>query len=181
MRGHRVSGPADYIIPLAVVGGIGVLAYFLVSKLGSALTTANSQNNTGTTTANQSAATASTAQASAAGINPTLTPNQMAAIANTVYTLGTSNPDASTPDSINNQLTQVNNIADLNGVIAAFGTKNIATSTSLLNTCYTLGLSCTSVGLQTFVDTVYNYWDTTGSAMETLNEFLSSQGINYQF
>jgi hypothetical protein len=181
MVNKKVSGAADYIIPLAVVGGIGILAYFLVTKLGGLLTTSNSQNNKQTTDANASASAASQAQASAAGINPTLTPNQMAAIANQVYTLGTTGSDPSALTQINNQLTQVNNIADLNGIIAAFGTKEIATSSSLLNSCYALGFNCTAVGLSAFVDLVYQALDSTGGYLETLNEFLSAQNINFQF
>ena len=183
MAKRRVGADYGWIGPVAIVGALVGAGYLAWKYLIPALQNGNSANNATTTAANQTAAQQSAAQAAAAGIAPTLNANEMANIANQVYSLGKNASGLSDLQEINGQLTQCNNIADLNGVIAAFGTKSIPSGdvTSSLNTCFSLGIGCISVGLATFVDTIYGAYDPSGSELETLNSYFSSQGINYTF
>lgn len=142
-----------------------------------------SANNTSVTTANSSAAQSSQAAAAAQGINPTMNANQAANIANQVYTAGLNASSPSAMITMNNALEQVNNIADLNLVIQAFGTKQVPSGdiTSWYNTCLSLGINCTSVGLGDFVRLLYAAYDPSGQYLQSLNQFLSETGINYTF
>lgn len=181
--GRKVSGSYDWVGPvvmLAAVAGVGYLAY---KYLIPALQSGNSKNNSATESANQSAAQQAQQQAADAGIQPTLNANELANIANQVYSLGKNATGIGDLQQITQQLIQVNNIADLNGVIAAFGTKSIPSGdvTSSLNLCFSLGIGCTSVGLATFVETIYAAYDPTGQELESLNSYFSSSGINYTF
>lgn len=181
MARRKVGADYGWVGPVAILGALFGAGYLVYKYVLPSLQTANSANNKATTDTNTTAAQASTAAAAAAGIQPTLTPNEMAGIANTVYTLGTQATDSSACGSINNQLDQVNNIADLNGVIAAFGTKEINASMSSYSTCSLLGFSCQAVGLSAFINSIYGAFDVDGSYRASLNTFLSQQGINYQF
>lgn len=177
----KVGKASDYIVPIGVtVGLIGLGVYLLNKFFGPS---GSSQNNQVTTSANTSAASQSQQLASSQGITQTLTPNEAAAIANEVYSLGISAQDSSALYQINSQLDQVNNIADLNAVISAFGTKQIPSGniTSWSNTCLSLGLNCQAVGLGAFVDIVYAAYDSSGNELNILNQYLRDQGINYQF
>jgi hypothetical protein len=177
----KISGAADYIVP---IGLIGIVAFALY-KMGifSGTFSGSGANNQGTTDANASAASQAAAQAAAQGIKATLSPNEAASIANSVYSLGVNASDTSALSQITNLLSQVNNIADLNAIIAAFGTKKIPSGdiTAWYNTCLSLGVNCTSVGLGTFIDSVYQAYDPSGGYLSNLNQFLQDQGINYSF
>jgi hypothetical protein len=169
--------------PVAILAALGGAAYLTVKYLLPALQSGNSANNSSTTASNQSAAQQSQAQAAAAGVTATLNANEMANIANQVYSIGKSASGVSDLEAITQQLDQCNNIADLNGVISAFGTKSIPSGdvTSSFNLCFSLGIGCTSVGLATFIHTIYMAYDPTGGELETLNGYFASQGINYTF
>jgi hypothetical protein len=181
MARRKIGADYGWVGPVAILAAMAGVGFLVVKYLLPSLQTANSANNSATTDTNNTAAQQSQAATAAAGIQPTLTPNEMAGIANQVYTLGTQATDSSACVSINDQLSQVNNIADLNGVIAAFGTKQVNASMSYFSMCSLLGYSCQALGLQAFVDLIYKSFDTDGSYMEILNGYLSSQNINYQF
>jgi hypothetical protein len=183
MPKRRVGGDYSWVGPVAILAALGGAAYLTVKYLIPAIQSGNSANNSSTTAANQTAAQQSQAQAAATGITATLNANEMANIANQVYSIGKSASGISDLQAITAQLDQCNNIADLNGVISAFGSKNIPSGdvTSSTNLCFSLGIGCTSVGLATFVSTIYAAYDPTGGELETLNGYFSSQGINYTF
>lgn len=183
MARRRVGGDYSWVGPVAVLAALGGLTYVFVTKILPSIQSGSSTNNKGTTDANAAAAAASQAAATAAGIQPTLNANEIANISSQVYSLGRSASGASDLQGIIDQLSQCNNIADLNGVITAFGTKNIPSGdvTSSFNTCFSLGLDCTAVGLATFVHTIFMAYDPTGDYLENLNSYFSSQGINYTF
>lgn len=182
MARKKIGADYGWVGPLAVLAALGITGWIIYNKFPG-LFSANSANSQQTTDANTSAAASSAAAATQAGIKATLNANQMANIANQVYSIGTTDPGlGGTVDlgSINAQLTQVNNIADLNGVISAFGTKSISTG-PWYSWCSQLGFDCTAVGLGSFVHVVYTSNDSTGQFLENLNNFLSDQGINYTF
>lgn len=181
MARRKVGADYGWVGPVAILAAIGGLGLLAWKYLLPSLQTGNSANNAATIDTNASASTASQAAAAAAGIQPTLNANEMAGIANQVYTLGANATDSSVLGSMNDQLTQVNNIADLNGVISAFGTKQVNASMSSYSMCSLLGYGCQALGLQAFVDLIYKSFDSSGSYLETLNGYLSSQNINYQF
>jgi hypothetical protein len=183
MANRKVGADYGWVGPVAVLAALFGAGYLVVKYVLPGLQSGNSANNSATTNANTSAAAASTAAAAAAGIQPTLNANEMANIANQVYSLGKSASGLSDLQAINDQLTQCNNIADLNGVISAFGTRNIPSGdvTSSTNMCFSLGIGCTSVGLAAFVHTIYAAYDPTGDELQTLNGYFSGQGINYTF
>lgn len=180
MARRRIGADYGWVGPVAILAALGGLAYVAVKYLLPG-PSGNSANNQGATDANAAAAKAAAAAATAAGVQPTLNANEMAGIANEVYTLGANATDGSVLGSMNNQLTQVNNIADLNGVISAFGTKQINATMSSYSMCAIVGLNCQAMGLQSFVDLIYGAFDIDGSYKQTLNGYLSSTNINYQF
>jgi hypothetical protein len=184
-KSGRISGSADYILPIALVVGGGFLLYQLFKTGGILnLTSGGGANNTGTTAANSAAATATAQQLAAQGVVATITPNQAASVANQIYTVGLAASDSSACVTINNLLTgSINNGADLNAIISAFGTKNIPSGnvTSWYNTCISLGINCTAVGLGAFISAIYGAYDTSGQYLSNLDSYLTEQGINYQF
>lgn len=180
MRRTKISGNSDYIIPVALVVGGGFALYKLFGSgglLSNLFSNANDKNNTTTDTTIQSGQQTTAAQLAAAGAKPSLTNTQLSQIANTVFTLGTQDP----PDvgGINNQISQINNLADLNAIIGYFGTRAINASLSYYTFCYTLGYDCTQVGLNQFINILYA--GDNAEYLVTLNGFLNDQGINYQF
>lgn len=181
MARRKIGSDYGWILPLGVVALLGGVAYVLYQKFGGASGT--TANNTGTASANTSAAAASAAAAAAAGINPTMNANQLANIANQVYGIGVAASGPNDLASMNNALTQVNNIADLNGVISAFGNKQMpADSVSqYAGLCMNFGINCTTVGLGDWVRVIYAAYDSTGQYLATLNNYMSNQGINYTF
>jgi zona occludens toxin (predicted ATPase) len=181
MARRKIGSDYGWILPLGVVALLGGVAYVLYQKFGGPSGAA--ANDKTINTANSDAAAASTAAAAAAGITPTMNANQAANIANQVYTTGVAASGPSDLSTIINNIDQVNNIADLNLVISAFGTKSIPSGniTSWTNMCLSLGINCTSVGLADFVRVVFAAYDPTGQYLETLNGYMSAQGINYTF
>jgi hypothetical protein len=177
-KASKIGGAADFIIPLGVVG-LGALIIYKFFFSGSAGTSPGvSQANQVATDANQAGTSATANQQAAKGEKQTISPDTAAGIANTVFTLGQmNNPDLS---SINNVITQVNNLTDLNAVIAAFGTRSSATNSSLLDPCYALGLNCSRLDMPSFIKLIYSQ-DATGAFLPSLNQFLRDQSINFQF
>jgi hypothetical protein len=179
LHSRKIGGTADYIIPLGVVG-LGVFALYKFGLIGGSGTAAapgaTTANNASTTAANQSATTATAAANAAAGITPTMSAIAAQGVASQIYTAGT----ADTPDlnAIQSLLMQPLNIADLNQIIQYFGTKNVASSTSIFNMCYQYGYNCTAVDLSAFVNMLYA--NQPGS-LASINSYYTLQGINFQF
>ena len=181
MARKKVSGAAEYIIPIALGGGIIYLIWALANgKLNLFGTPAGTANNTATTNANSAATTATAVANAAAGISPTISNDLAASIANQVWANGT-NADAFDPGTTNQLITQVNNIADLNMVIQYFATRQIASSSSLFNMCATLGYSCTAVDFPTFVHIAYSNYPNGAAYLQSLNQYMGDQGINFTF
>jgi hypothetical protein len=183
MSSRRVGADYSWVGPVVTVAALVGGGYFVYKYLLPALQSGNSANNSTTTAANTAAAQTSIAQASAQGIAATLNANEMANIANQVYTLGKNATGVADLDSITTQLVQCNNLADFNGVVAAFGSRNIPSGdvTSSLNLCFSLGIGCTSVGLGTFVTTIFNAYDSSGASLQALNDAMYNIGVTYQF
>jgi hypothetical protein len=156
-----------YIIPAGVVVG----GYFLLKKFnlfGDSGTTINNDQTAAQTTA---AVDKSLADAKKAGDFATLTDSQAAGIANAIYTAGI-NDDAYTARQ---QIIQVNTLTDLLKVIKAFGTKQAAESK--WSTCYTLGFGCNAYNLAGFLHLPFMDQQN----LNIINNYLSAQGINYNF
>jgi hypothetical protein len=183
MAKRRVGADYSWVGPVIMLGVVGGGAYLVWKYVLPGLQSGNSANNSTTAAANTTAAQQSQQQAAAQGIQPTLNANEMANIANEIYSLGKSASGTSDLDAITNQLAQCNNLADFNGVVAAFGNKNIPSGdvTSSLNLCFSLGVGCISVGLGTFVTTIYNAYDPTGGELNFLNNAMHNIGVTYTF
>lgn len=183
MARKKIGGDSSWIMPAVI--GVGVLgfAYLIAQKLGLFTQSGGAANNKSTTDANTTAAAASSASAAAQGVQPTINANEAANIANQVYGIGTTAATTSDLYTMTQQLTQVDNIQDLNMVIAAFGTKQMPASnlSSWTGACMDLGISCTSVGLGDWVRVIYQSVDSSGQALANLNSYFSSTGINYSF
>jgi hypothetical protein len=177
----KVAGGADYILPIGALALIGGILYKLGLFSGSGAT---DTNNAAAAAANKAATDQTAAQQKAAGEVATLSPDTVASIANTVYTLGTTNlpsgPQAVA--QIQNLLMQPLNLTDLNNVIASFGTRKAATDDGIFNACATFGYNCQALDLPSFVRTVFasdsvNQTDD----LNAMNSYYTLQGINFQF
>jgi hypothetical protein len=183
MSRKKVGGDSSWILPAVVGVGILGFGYLIAQKLGLFSQSGGAANNKSTTDANTSASAASTAAAAAAGVKATINDNEAANIANQVYGIGTTASTMTDLYTITQQLTQVNNVQDLNMVISAFGTKQMPSGniSNWTGACTLLGISCTSVGLGDWVRVIYQSIDPTGQALSNLDSYFSEQGINYSF
>jgi hypothetical protein len=165
---------------LAVVGGLGILAYFLTTKLFGALTpppTSGTTNNTANTGASASAAAADVAAAAAAGIRQTLSNNQIASMSTTISNYITNwSGDNDTLANIIETVDQINNQADWAALVAAFGVQKFNSSLSIWSVCNTVGYDCSSMNLPSALTLVLQGTPYQG----TLNQFFTAQGINAQ-
>lgn len=181
--GRKVGSAADYLIPLGILGIAGYIAYqyFLGdganANPGTGLSAAPSTagNNAGIQQAS-SAGTASTlATQAAAGQKQTYPSATLQGFASQIYTLGNqSSPDLS---AIEGLLTQPNNLTDLTMMIQYFGTKAPDNFLSAWSTCGALGLSCPQDDLPSFVRRIFG----TDPRLQSINQYYSETGINYQF
>jgi hypothetical protein len=159
---------SQYIIPAAVVIG----GYFLLKNFG-LFGGAAAANAASVTSSAASGATAALAQAKAAGDVATINSSQAATIANNIYNAGVADPVDQ--DTIQNQIIQANTLTDLLLIIQAFGTKQAGgTMCSLFGgflsaTCGTYDLAS---WLRANLDTTH---------LQSIDTYLSNQGINYQF
>jgi hypothetical protein len=179
MAKRRVGADYGWVGPVIILGVVAGGGYLVWKYLLPSLQSGNSANNATTTAANTTAAAQSQQQATAAGIQPTLNANEMANIANEIYSLGKSASSINDLEAVTSQILECNNLADFNGVVAAFGTKNIPESSWA--PCYSLGVGCTSVGLGTFISALYQQFDPTGAELQNLNQSLPNIGVTYQF
>lgn len=157
-----------YILPV----GIAVAGYFILRKFGLLGSDANASNNAGIL-ANEQATTAAALQAEKAkGGSQTISDSVLSGYATAIYQMGIQ----STPDQDNIVYTviNVNTLTDLLRLIQLFATKQVAQSS--FDTCSLLGFNCTSLDLSGFLHAVLD-----SQHLNTINNFLSSTGINYQF
>jgi hypothetical protein len=158
-----------YIIPAAVVVG----GYFLLKNLGLFGGGAAAANAASITSSTSAGVTQSLANAKAAGDFATITNSAAASIANNIYTAGVADPVDM--DTIQNQVIQANTLTDLLMIIQAFGTKQAG------------GGMCSMFG--GFLSAVCGTYDLASwlranldtSHLQSINSYLSNQGINYQF
>lgn len=154
-----------YIVPVALVVG----GYLVAKKFGLFGSEANDNNNSQIDSTTAAGVNAALQAAQNAGDFATLSDSQIAGMASTIYTLGTSDGDT---DTIKYTVIQCNTLTDLLNLIKAFGTKNVATSS--FSTCALLGFNCTSVNLSGFLRATL-----TADQMNQINGYFSSMGINY--
>lgn len=159
---------SKYIIPAAVVvGGYFILKQFGLFGGGAAAANQASITESATTGVNQALQ-----NAQASGDFPTINTSEAASIANNIYNAGLDPVDQ---DTIVRQVIQANTLTDLLMIIKAFGTKQAG------------GLACSIFG--GMLSATCGTYDLAGwlrstldaAHMQTVNVFLSNQGINYQF
>jgi len=161
-----VGKASDWIIPAAVVvGGYLVINKLIPSLSGSA---DNADNNDQVDANNSSAVSASLQQAVAAGGSQTLTDAKLSGMANSIF------ENYDNPDNIQNLVIQVNTSVDLFKLIQFFGTKKA--SLSAWSTCAFFGFNCQSFDMDSWLQAIL-----TPVQLQTVNMYLSNQGINYYF
>jgi len=180
-RGDNAVGSVNYtpFILLAVLGAGGIALYMWLTGDSSPFKSGQAQNNSQTTATNTTATQQDAATLAAQGVNPTFTQSAFAQAANDIYSTATatwdsplsqSDQDAIMWDVMNN----INNAADLNALIAAFGTKKIGDN--WYSVCFSLGFGCDAVGLGSFLKIALD-----SSHITEINNYLNSLNINYQF
>lgn len=166
----KISGTSDfsgYVIPLGVI----VLAYLVLKNFDLFGPSAASTNATGIDTSTSAGVDNSLAAAQAAGDFATLSQSEAAGIADAIFQAGLQH-DAYT---VKRQLINVNTLTDLLNVIKAFGTKKADVSS--FSPCATLGIFCQSYNLNAWLHLPFM----DSSSLADINNYLSAQGINYQF
>lgn len=160
---------SKYILPAAiVVGGYFVLKQF--GLFGGGAAAANQKSIEDTTTAGVNDALN---QARASGDFPTITQSEAAGIANSIYNAGVSDPVDQ--DAIQRGIIQANTLTDLLLIIQAFGTKQAG---GLMCSIFggMLSATCGTYDLQSWVRANLD-----PQHIQTVNGYLSAQGLNYQF
>lgn len=177
MARKKIGGASDYIIPIGVIGILGFIAWKFFGSgggggIGPSSAGANNQSEAGAV----QASTASTAQAQAAsGEKAQMSAVQQQGLASQLYAqMSQDSPNLLT---IKNLLMEPYTLTDLNAVIQYFGTKQVGASG--FNDCSLLGWNCSALDLPGWVALTFVN-DTTG-ALDTINGYYSSQGINYSF
>lgn len=167
----RVGAAGTDWADIGLKAGIAVGAYFLVVKpVLTKLGIFNSAANQATLDAQKKSLTDAKAKQPAS-----YTDDLYMGWANDIYSqIANGTPLGFTQQSqIVYDITQANNMTDLQSLITAFGLKDVAGSGL---DCTWLGINCQKMDLQTFVKTVLD-----GQHLSNLNQYLSAQNINYQF
>jgi hypothetical protein len=175
MRRKKVSGTADYIIPIGVIG-LGALVLY---KMGIFSGTATG------TGANNGVAEAQTVQSWTTAYNQSVqsTPQQLSdtqlnsmilemlqdANSNTSIFAG-----SSYQEDIVTQMSNLGNITDLNRLGMLWGVR--AVPTSQFNLCNTLDIDCTKIDLGAFLKVTL-----TADQLAEVNQDLAGNGISYTF
>jgi hypothetical protein len=159
-----------YILPVGLV----VAGYIILNKMGLLGGGANGSNNS-TTAANNAAATkADLAAATSAGgfQSSSNSDTVLSGYATAIYQEGIQNPVDQ--DAIVYNVINVNTLVDLLRLIQLFATKQVAQSA--WDTCSLLGFNCTALDLGGFLNAVLD-----AGHLATINNYLTNQGINFQF
>lgn len=158
---------------LLIGGGVILVGgYFLVKALPS-LNPFPTATNPVDVTATTSAQATALAQAKATGQAATYTADQYTGWVNDIYKLGTSGTpvDQTSQNAIVEDVTNVNNMVDLQSLISAFGTKQAGgTMCSLFN------MYCDTYDLPSFLKAVLD-----AAHLGNINLYLQDAGINYTF
>lgn len=170
-RNVKISGTADYIIPLGVVG-LGAFLLYKFGVFGDGAGTGS--NNQSLEDANAAAVDTTLTQQQTAGEVQTLSDLQLQGAASSIYTMGT----ADSPDlyGIKNLLMQPQNLTDMTKLIKYFGTK--AVGGSLLSFCQLFGYDCNKVDLAGFVQAVFQ---DNPDMINSINSYYQLQGIEFNF
>lgn len=160
---------SKYILPVAVVVG----GYFVLKQFGLFGGGAASANAASITDSAAAGVNTSLQAAQASGDFPTLTTSQAAALANDIFNAGISNPV--NQDTIQHSLIQANTLTDLLLIIKAFGTKQAGGALCSLFGGF-LSATCGTYDLPGWVNATLD-----PQHIATVNNYLSNQGINYQF
>jgi hypothetical protein len=171
----KMSGAADYIVPIGIIALIGFALYKMGIFSGTATGTGS---NSAATTSNTTAVTNAAFTASAAQVAqsmPDTTLNTMISTMFSDYLSSTSLFSGSSyEDDIVSQMSNVNNITDLYRLMQLFGTR--AMPDKGVNLCNTIDLACPQVDFGTFI---HNALD--AAHIADLNSVLSGNGIQYTF
>jgi len=180
MAKRKKVGSIDYT-PFILVGVLGVGGYFLWKS--GFFSSGNALNNQAIANNNSASIASDLAAAKQAGEVQQQSNSALQAIAASIYT-GLSQDIANNitnlqasetaQDAAVYQFSLIGSLVDLLLVIQYFGTKNIGTS--FFSICQSLGLGCTAVGLQQYLDLTLD-----SDHIAQINQDLSGNGINYQF
>jgi hypothetical protein len=174
--GHRkVSGAADYIIPIGIVG----IAAFALYKFG---LFSGGGSGTGGNNAAQSGNVATAAQQaftqSSTTIPQSIPDTQLNSMIGIMLNDASENTSifsgSSYQEDIVNQVSLLNNITDLYRLISLWGTRAVPTSQFTL--CNTLDLDCSTLDFGTFLKVTL-----TADQLSEVNNDLAGNGINYSF
>ena len=158
-----------YILPVGVLVG----GYLVFSKLGLFSPTAGDQNASSVADTTTAGVAASIQAAKNAGQSQTITDSQAATLANQIYNAGISDPVDM--DTIQTAVIQANTQLDLLKIIQAFGTKKGGgTACSIFGNL--LSSVCNTYDLGSWLRATLD-----ASHIFSVNNYLSAQGINYQF
>lgn len=177
---------------LILIGGVGLLAYFVLKNFLPNLGQGVSQNNTQTAATTTDAYNADLAAAQSAGGQQSLSATAIAAMASqidndlqsTSFWTGSPTPDLA--DAVA-QVDKINNSVDWYALIKAFGVRNYNTGGSQ-SLCSWFAIECTQVGLVAALQAAIKWSeqdDATGitaqNAVNTLNTIMQNIGATESF
>lgn len=175
MARRKIAGPADYIIPLGLIG----IAAFALYKMGlfSGGGSGTGGNNTTQTANVQSAADKAFAQ-SAASVPQSIPDTQLNSMIGIMLNDATENTSifsgSSYQEDIVNQMSELNNITDLLRLIDLWGTRAVPTTEFTL--CNLIDIDCSKLDFGTFLKVTLS-----SDQLNEVNQDLSGNGIDYQF
>jgi hypothetical protein len=170
---RKISGGADYILPIGVLVVGGYLVWKYVLSPGSS--SGQGQNNSTTANATAAAAAADLANSTAAGSVQTLSDSTLNGIATSLMTLFSS--FNGTQDSGNSQLArnlviQINSLQDWNKLYSIFGTRNMNATGSWSSACSLWGYNCNALDL---ISSLRLYC--TADDIAVIDSYLAQMGI----
>lgn len=158
---------SKYIIPIGVVGA----GIYILSQTGLFGNSANAQNNSQIASGSLSSINAAIATETASGGFATLTAANCQSLANDIYNnIQSGSPDQ---DQVVRDIIQSNTLLDWLYIKQAFGTKSFNTG-SWLSLCAIAQINCTTVDLDSALKAILD-----ATHIATINNYFSSQGINY--
>lgn len=171
--GSKVSGN-DWVMPVVMLGALGVGGYFLLQMLKTSTPGAGiTANNNAVTTTSAATAASSLAAAQAKGIaqsiDDTTLNGYVTAITNTITPVSSFPLDSDTAMTIQNIIVQMNTSADWFRLVQLFGTKNYNAGGSQ-SLCSWFAIGCNSADLpgmlkatmpQSNINTINSYFAST--------------------
>jgi hypothetical protein len=167
----KVGAEADYskyILPVGLVVG----GYFVLKNLG-LFGGAGAANTKSVQTSDSSGVDAAIAAEKAAGGFTTYSPANYSGLANDIFTKGLIDPIDQ--DGIQSDIIQANTLLDLLMIKKSFGVRQANTG-SWLSWCAAAGINCAALDFDSFVKQALN-----SAHINTVNNYLSDQNINYRF